>query len=288
MEMNSNNSDKQQWTETIASQIGWLNVNIRDIWSYRDLIMLFVRRDFTSIYKQTILGPLWFLVQPIITTLVFTVVFGMIAKIPTDGIPPIIFYLAGITCWNYFSSCLGKTSETFVSNAGLFGKVYFPRLTVPISNIITNFFTFLIQFFLFFGILTFYYFTTEKISPNLWILVTPFLLLQMAMLGLGVGLSISALTTKYRDLFYVIGFGVQLWMYATPIVYPMSQVPEQWKWVFIVNPMAAIIDTFRYAFIGTGSINYLNLAISVITTCVVLFLGLLLFGHNEKNFIDIV
>src|SRR5271157_2150311 len=237
-----------QWTTIIKPRTGWFDIHISEIVHYRDLIILFVRRDFIAIYKQTILGPVWFLLQPLFSTVVFTIVFGMVAKIPTDGVPHMLFYLSGIICWNYFSSCLTKTSETFIANAGIFGKVYFPRLAIPLSIVITNMITFIIQFVLFFCILMYYYMTSDVIHPNIWLLSIPLLLLEMAALGLGVGILVSSFTTKYRDLSYLLTFGVQLWMYATPVVYPLSQIPEKWKWFYYINPMAAIVETFRYAF----------------------------------------
>jgi lipopolysaccharide transport system permease protein len=217
--------------------------------------MLFVRRDFVAIYKQTILGPLWFLLQPLFSTLIFTIIFGFIARIPTDGVPQILFYLSGIVIWQYFASCFTKTSDTFIANAGIFGKVYFPRLAIPMS---------------------------------VWILVTPILLLQMAALGLGFGILISSLTTRYRDFVFVVGFGVQLWMYATPIIYPMSQIPYKWQWIFSLNPVAAIVEIFRFAFLGAGTINYWQWGISLGMTLLVLVIGIILFTRIERTFVDTV
>jgi len=278
----------EQWTKVIGPKKGWFDLNLSNLWNYRDLIMLFVKRDFVAFYKQTILGPLWFLLQPLFTTIVFTIIFGRIAKISTDGMPQVLFYMCGIVIWNYFADCLNKTSDTFVSNAGIFGKVYFPRLTVPVSIVITNLITFAIQFLLFLAFLAYFYYAGSDIRPNLWILLTPFLLFQMAALGLGLGILISSLTTKYRDLRYVVGFGVQLWMYATPIVYPMSQIPEKWQWLFAMNPMAAIIETARYAFLGSGSVRPWNLGISFGVTVLILLTGIVLFSRIEKTFMDTV
>lgn len=280
--------DESQWTTVIQPRSGWFDINLPEIWQYRDLIMLFVRRDFVANYKQTILGPLWFVLQPLFTTLVFTVVFGRIAKIPTDGLPQIVFYLGGIVTWNYFASCLNKTSDTFVSNAGIFGKVYFPRLAIPVATVITNLITFTIQFSLFLLIMLYFNFRGSSIHPNLWILYTPLLLLQMAALGLGVGILVSSMTTKYRDLSFLVAFGVQLWMYATPVVYPMSQIPVQWQWAYAFNPMAAVVETFRYAFLGAGTVSPLRLLISAGITAVLLVLGIILFSRVEKNFMDTV
>lgn len=278
----------ENWTKVIGPVSGWFHFSLRELWRYRDLITLFVRRDFVAVYKQTILGPLWFLIQPLFTTIVFTIVFGKIANIPTDGIPPILFYMAGIVSWNYFASCLTKISNTFIANASTFGKVYFPRLTVPISVVIVNLMTFAIQFLLFLCFLFYFYLRGADIHPSAWILLIPLLLAQMGILGLGVGILVSSLTTKYRDLNFVVGFGTQLWMYATPIVYPMSQIPERWQWLYALNPMASIIETFRYAFLGSGSVNTQHLAISAGMTILIFSVGSVLFSRIEKSFMDTV
>jgi lipopolysaccharide transport system permease protein len=279
---------QEQWTTIIRPISGWLNFNLAELWRYRDLMALFVRRDFVAVYKQTILGPLWFLIQPLFSTIVFTVIFGKIAQIPTDGLPPVLFYMAGIVSWNYFASCLTTTSNTFIANAVIFGKVYFPRLTVPVSVVIVNLMTFAIQFLLFLCFLFYFYLRGAAIHFSPWILLTPLLLLQMAVLGLGTGILISSLTTKYRDLTFVVGFGSQLWMYATPIVYPMSQIPERWQWLYALNPMASIIETFRHAFLGSGSVNLQHLAISGGMTLLIFFAGIVLFSRIEKTFMDTV
>jgi lipopolysaccharide transport system permease protein len=279
---------RDDWTMIISPKNRWFETNLMELWRYRDLILLFVRRDFVAVYKQTILGPLWFLVQPLTSTIVFTVIFGRIAQIPTDGLPPALFYMSGIVIWNYFAGCLGKTSDTFTSNAGIFGKVYFPRLTVPVATVISTFVTFAIQFGLFLVILIYFVFKGGVVKPNLWVLIIPFLLLQMATLGLGFGIFVSSLTTKYRDLTFLIAFGTQLWMYATPIVYPMSQIPEKWQWVYALNPMAAIVETFRYALLGAGAIKIWQLGVSLGVTVLVLFLGIILFSRTEKTFMDTV
>lgn len=281
-------AEDTEWTMEIRSRTGWFDIDLSELWRYRDLILLFVRRDFVAIYKQTILGPLWFLLQPLFSTIVFTVVFGNIARIPTDGIPPFLFYLSGIVAWTYFSSCMTKTSNTFIDNAGIFGKVYFPRMAVPISVVITNLLTFAIQFGLFMVFLTYYYMTGSPVHPNIILVLVPLLLVQMAALGLGMGILISSLTTKYRDLTFALGFGVQLWMYATPIVYPLSQIPERWQWFLTLNPMTSIVETFRYAFLGSGSIQSWMLGVSAGMTFLILFLGVFLFSRVEKNFMDTV
>lgn len=276
------------WTTIITPKNSWFDIDIKGLFSSRDLIILFVRRDFVTFYKQTILGPLWFFIQPLLTTIVFTVVFGKIANVPTNGLPPFLFYMSGVVAWGYFASCLDKTANTFISNAGIFGKVYFPRLVVPVATIITNGLTFFIQFASFLCFMAYFYFMGSSIQPNWWILMVPLLLLQMALLGMGVGLLISALTTKYRDLVFVVGFGVQLWMYGTPIVYPISQAPAKWQWIFAFNPMSSVVETFRHAFLGGGSVNIAHLFIGLIMTIVIFFLGLLLFSRAEKNFMDTV
>lgn len=281
-------TDTTTWTTTIGPKTSWLDIDIAGLWRARDLIMLFVRRDFVTFYKQTILGPLWFLIQPLLTTVVFTVIFGRIAKVPTDGLPQFLFYMSGIVPWAYFASCLDKTSNTFVANAGIFGKVYFPRLAVPVSIVITNLFTFAIQFFAFLGFVAYFYLSGADIRPNVWVIITPLLLLQMAALGLGMGTLISALTTRYRDLTFVVGFGVQLWMYATPIVYPMSQVNEKWHWLLALNPMSSVVETFRYAYLGSGGVKIEYFLLSAFLTALIFLFGLLLFSRAEKSFMDTV
>jgi lipopolysaccharide transport system permease protein len=277
-----------EWTSTIKPVSGWFDIHLSELWRYRDLIMLFVRRDFVSVYKQTILGPLWYLIQPLFTTVVFTVIFGRVAKIPTDGLPQALFYMSGIVAWNYFSGCITNTSNTFVGNASIFGKVWFPRLAVPISIVISNLISFAIQFALFLGFLAYYYFKGAAIAPKASIFLLPLMIVQMAALGLGFGIIVSSLTTKYRDLTYLVGFGVQLWMYATPIVYPASQIPEKWQWALALNPMASVIGTFRYAFLGSGTINGFQIGMSVGTTFLILFIGIVLFSRIEKSFMDTV
>ncbi len=277
-----------KWTTVIQSRNGWFDIDLVELWRYRDLICLFVKRDFVAVYKQTILGPLWFLLQPLFSTIVFTIIFGKVAGIPTDGLPQMLFYMSGIVAWNYFAGCLNKTSDTFVSNAAIFGKVYFPRLVVPISNVITNLLTFSIQFSLFLIFFGYFYLAGTAVRPNLWILFTPVLLLQMAALGLGFGILISSLTTKYRDLTFVVAFGVQLWMYATPIVYPMSQIPADWQWLYAMNPMAVIVEVFRYAFLGSGSIQLWQIELCSVITLGVLIAGIVLFSRIEKTFMDTV
>ncbi len=284
----SNGQDTQHWTSVIKPVSGWFDIHLTELWRYRDLIMLFVRRDFVSVYKQTILGPIWFLIQPLFTTLIFTVIFGKVAKISTDGLPQALFYMSGIVAWRYFADCLTKTSGTFVANAGIFGKVWFPRLAAPISVVISNLITFAIQFLLFMGFWIYFLIDGSTINPQLSILLLPLLILQMAALGLGFGIIVSSLTTKYRDLAHLVGFGTQLWMYATPIVYPTSQIPEKWQWVIALNPMAPIIEAFRYAFLGAGTVHPWQIGLSLGTTLLILTIGIILFSRIEKSFMDTV
>ncbi len=267
----------------------WWNLQLVDVWHHRDLLWMFVWRDFVSVYKQTILGPLWFFIQPLLTTIMFTVIFSKVAKMSTGGLPPMLFYLAGTTPWNYFSTCLTKTSATFIANANIFGKVYFPRLITPISIVISNLIQFSIQFLLFFGFITYYLIKGSAIHPN-WLLIfllTPILLLLMALLGLGTGIFISSLTTKYRDLNFLIAFGVQLAMYDTPVIYPLSQVPEKYRIFFEANPMSSIIEAFRSAYLG-GSVPWGLLGISTLVTVLLLLLGVAMFNRVEKTFMDTV
>lgn len=265
-----------------------LELNVKEIWDYKDLILLFVKRTFVSQYKQTILGPAWAIIQPLLTTLVFTVVFGGIAGLPTDGIPSFLFYMSGTICWNYFSTNLTVTSTTFVSNAAIFGKVYFPRLVIPISTVITNLISFSIQLCMFLVFWIVYIINGYSIHLNGYVLLLPLLLIQMAMLSLGVGIIVSALTTKYRDLAMLVSFGVQLWMYATPVAYSSVLIPEKWLGLYMLNPMTPIIETFRYGFLGAGTIDFKYSLISWGVTLFVLFIGVVLFNKVEKTFMDTV
>ena len=248
-----------EWDLIIRPRRRWLDLRLGELWKYRDLVLLFVRRDFVSVYKQTILGPLWYLIQPLLTTLTFTVIFGQIAQLPTDGLPQFLFYMSGTVMWSYFSDCLNKTSNTFVGNAGLFGKVYFPRLAVPVSILFSNLITFAIQLSFFLIFLLYFSLSGADVQPNLWVLLTPLLILTMAGLGLGFGILISSLTTKYRDLRFLVGFGVSLLMYATPVIYPVSSIPERFQTLIRLNPMTPIVEAFRYAFLGAGSVQPLDL-----------------------------
>jgi len=264
------------------------DLRLREIWRYRDLLVLFVRRDFVAKYKQTMLGPLWFFIQPIFQTAVLAIVFGGMANLSTDGIPPILFYLTGVTAWNYFSNCLRTTSSTFTANAALFGKVYFPRAVTPLSVIISNLIQFGIGLFLLFLIYGYYAFTGYAVRPNPVLLLLPLLVVLMGFMGLGLGMLTSALTTKYRDLQYLVEFGVQLLMYATPVILPLSAVPEKYRLIMLMNPMTGIIETFKYGFFGTGSFSWGLLGFSTAFTIIVFLIGLLIFNKTEKNFMDVV
>lgn len=278
---------QQQWTETIESNHSLFDLKLKEVWRYKDLVYMFVKRDFVSGFKQTILGPLWFFINPIFTTIVFVFVFGNIAKLSTDGIPQVLFYLAGITLWNYFSSCLTGTSNIFTANASIFGKVYFPRLVMPITIVISNLMKFGVQFLLFLAVWIFYL-SKGQIEPNMWILATPFLILLMAVFALGVGMIFSALTTKYRDLQMLLGFGVSLMMYATPVIYPVSSITGVWKKLAYYNPLTGIFECFKYGWMGSGEFSVEMLIISTGIILVLLVIGTVTFNKVEKSFMDTV
>lgn len=272
----------------VSSKQKWFSVNLKEIWKYRDLIILFVKRDLTTNYKQTVLGPLWIIINPLLSTTVFTVIFGVIAGIPTDGTPQFLFYMSGNILWNFFSSCLNRASGTFLGNARLFGKVYFPRLVMPISAILYNLINFMLQTAVYVILVIIYSLTGANVHPNLLIILAPFLVLQTALLGTGMGLIISSITTKYRDLNVLVSFGVSLLMYITPVVYPISRVPENFRWLMLLNPVAPIVETYRCAFLGSGSFEWQFLLISLAVTLALLFWGVIVFNKVEKNFIDTV
>lgn len=279
---------KESWTEIIEPRTNLLDLRLNDVWRYRDLVVLFVRRDFVSNYKQTILGPLWFFIQPLLTTITFYIIFGRVAHLGTDGIPPFIFYLAGNTVWSYFSQSLTAVSTVFTTNAAMFSKVYFPRLAMPLSIVISNLVRFGIQFGLFLAVWVFYLFTTTAIHPNGILFLLPLLIVLMGLLSLGLGMIFSALTTKYRDLSMLLAFGVQLALYATPVIYPLSKVPSKYLWLILANPMSAIVETFRVGFIGSGTFSWLYLGYSAVVTIVILVLGTIIFNRVEKSFTDTV
>ena len=276
------------WTEEIKAESSLFAINFREIWHYRDLLFMLVKRDFITFYKQTILGPLWFIVQPLLTTLIFVILFGNIAKLSTDGIPQLAFYLAGITIWNYFSESLTKTSSVFTANASIFGKVYFPRLIMPLSIVASSLLKFAVQFALFILVVLYYTFVAQSIQPNLWILFTPVLILLMALFALGVGMIFSSLTTKYKDLTFLLAFGIQLFMYITPVVYPSSALPEKFQILAKINPLSSIFECFRYAYLGTGTFTIADLLISTLVILFLFFTGVLVFNKVEKSFMDTV
>jgi len=286
-----NSTREEIWDLEISPGSSLFDLKLKEVWQYRDLLLLLVRRDFVSFYKQTVLGPLWFFIQPLFTTLIYTFVFGSLADIPTDGLPQPLFYLAGITAWNYFADCLTKTSTVFTLNSTLFGKVYFPRLIVPLSVVLSNLIRFAVQMVLFFLIMAIYWVKGAHFHPTVYILLFPLLLLLMAMLGLGLGMIISALTTKYRDLSFLVTFGVQLMMYLTTVIYPLSTVVlkyPRYKWLIQYNPMTSILEAFRYGFLGKGTFTIESLIITTVFTLTILLSGIVTFNRVERNFIDTV
>lgn len=280
---------EEHWDLVIKPKNKWYQIDLVAIWNYRDLLMLLVRRDFISVYKQTILGPLWLFIQPIFTSLTFAFIFGRIAKISTDGAPPIVFYMAGITLWTYFADCLNKTANTFIANAGVFGKVYFPRLIIPLSVLVSNLIKLAIQLLIFVIIWLYYFNTSNSINPQwsfMWLI--PVLIFMMAGLGLGFGILISSLTTKYRDLTFLIGFGVQLLMYASSVVLPISSMPDKIKTIMLFNPLTSIIESFKFIFIGTGSFDGLWLVYGFGFMTILLAMAVIVFNKVEKSFMDTV
>jgi len=277
------------WDLVITPRKGWFDLDVAGIWRYRELILLFFRRDFVAFYKQTVLGPLWYLIQPTVTTVAFTLLFSRIARLPTDDVPPVLFYMSGVVLWNFFGTCLSKTSDTFASNAAIFGKVYFPRLVVPISVVLSNVLTFAIQFALLLCALGYFWIGGfEKGFGGFKLgLVLP-LLLYVSVLGLGVGIVVSALTVRFRDLAFVVGFATQLWMYATPIVYPLSHIPARWHWLYGLNPMTAPVESFRRIVLGAGTVTPHLWFSSAVIVAAVFLIGLVLFARAEKISMDTV
>lgn len=284
-----NNQNYEKYHTHISSQHKLFDLKLKEVWRYRDLIWLNTKRSFTIQYKQTILGPAWLFISPIITSLIYAFVFGGIAGMSTDGLPQILFYLSGTAMWAFFSGCLKNNANTFTANAGLFGKVYFPRLTTPISNMMSAAIRFGIQFILV-VIFLLYFSITGEVSPNWWLFwIIPLVMLHLGVMGMGIGIIISSMTTKYRDLTVLVGFAVELVMYATPIVYPLSQLSEGWmKTVIMINPVTMPIELYRYALLGVGTINWLYYAISIAFTFVVIVLGIMIFNKVERNFMDTV
>lgn len=279
--------EDQDWDLVIKGHTSLFDLRLGELWNYRDLLVLFVRRDFVTVYKQTILGPLWFFIQPLLTTITFTIIFGNVAQLSTDGAPKLVFYMAGITLWSYFSTCLTSVSGVFNTNAGIFGKVYFPRLIMPLTIVISNLMKFFVQFLLFIGFVI-YFTLQDQITPNNWILLTPFIIILMALISMGIGLILSAMTTKYKDLNHLIGFGIQLFMYATPVIYPSSSVPENYAWIVNLNPLVGLFDYMRYAYLGVGSFSLQTLVYPILFSIGILFLGVLIFNKTQKTFMDTV
>lgn len=277
-----------EYTTIIKPKNKLLEVDFKEIWRYRDLFSMFVKRNIITQYKQTILGPAWFVIQPVLQTIMFMIVFGGIAKISTDGLPKALFYMLGIVSWNYFSDCLNKTSSTFIDNQAIFGKVYFPRLIVPLSTVASNLVRMGIQFALFVVVYLYFVITGTHIAPNIYILLIPLLVLMLAGLSLGFGIIISSMTTKYRDLTILFTFVVQLWQYATPVMYPLSIIPEKYRWLVMLNPITSIVETFKYGAMGVGVFSWGQLAYSFIFMVVLLALGVVVFNKVQRSFMDTV
>lgn len=286
--MNNMEDNRQnKWTEIIEPQSNLLDLNLKEVWRYRDLLLLLVKRDFVTYFKQTILGPIWFFINPILTTVIYTLVFGNIAGISTNGAPKIAFYLSGVVMWNYFSTSLTQISTVFTVNAPIFGKVYFPRLIMPLSSVVSNLMQFGIQFLLF-VIIVIYYTYQGQLHPNIFVLITPLLIMLMAAFALGVGMIFSSMTTKYKDMTMLLTFGVQLFMYATPIIYPLSSINNKYKYLVELNPLTSIIENFRYAFLGIGNPNVEMLGYSFIVISIFLVIGAIVFNRVQKGFMDTI
>ncbi len=283
-----NLSKTENWTTIIKPKTGILQIDFIEIWRYRDLFTMFVKRDIVTQYKQTILGPLWYFIQPALTTIMYMIVFGGIAKISTDGLPQPMFYLAGIVCWQYFADCLNKTSTTFTTNQAIFGKIYFPRLIVPLATVSSNLVRMGIQFILFVAVYIYFLLMKVNVAPNIYAFLIPVLIIMLAGLSLGFGILISSLTTKYRDLTILFTFVVQLWMYATPVIYPLSTMSPQRQWIMAINPVTSILETFKYGTMGVGTFNWWHLAYSFLFMIILLGLGIMVFNKTQRSFMDTV
>lgn len=282
---------QDEWLYEISPKRGLFELNFKEIWQYRDLLMLWVKREITTVYKQTILGPLWFLIQPLFTSVIFTLIFNNIANIETGAVPSFLFNLAGITAWNYFKECLTGTSDTFKKNAAIFGKVYFPRVIMPMATTISNLLKFAIQIGILIIFYVFYVLKGSDISPNLNLLLFPIYVIMMALLGLGLGMTISAATTKYRDLTVLVGFGVSLLMYISAVPYPLSEIKikqPQYSWIVEYNPLTQIIEGFRYMILDTGTFTWFGFTYTLIISILIFLIGLLIFNRTEKSFIDTI
>ena len=277
------------WTHEIKPQSGWFNIQLKEIWEYRDLISILVKRDIIALYKQTVLGPLWLFLGPLFTVVIYTFVFGQIAQISTDEIPAPLFYLAGITLWNYFQSCFNGASSTFSANVAIFGKVYFPRLVTPISLMISNLLKLSFQFLTYIGFLIYYYLTNHDLYFHFeFLFLIPIIILVLAMIAMGMGIIVSSFTSKYRDLTMIVGIGITLLMYASPIMYPLSALPPMYKPYLYLNPIAPLIEVFRFVFTGTGVFDWFQLFYSIVFGFVILIIGIFVFNHTEKTFMDTV
>lgn len=280
--------DNEKWTIVIKAQNGWFDINLKELWQYKDLIFLFVKRNYSTRYKQTILGPAWLFINPMLSTIMYSIVFNQIAHLSTDGAPPLAFYMAGNILWGCFATCINQTANTFLENANIMGKVYFPRLVMPIATMITAIIDFCIQLILFLGTLIICIISGAELCINLWILAVPMVIVELAIFGLGCGIIVSSLTTKYRDLKVLVSFGVQLWMYATPVVYSITLIPEKFRNLYLLNPVAPCVLIFKHAFLGIGEIPYIAWIISWMTTIAILLIGILIFNRVEKTFMDTV
>jgi lipopolysaccharide transport system permease protein len=278
----------EHWDIVIGQKSSLFELHLGEVWRYRDLLLMLVKRDFVATYKQTILGPVWFFIQPLLTTITYVIIFGNIAKISTDGLPMMLFYLCGITLWNYFSECLNKTATVFKDNATIFGKVYFPRLIMPLSIVVSNLVRLGIQFILFLLIWGWYLYKGANVHPNFYILLSPYIILLLAIIALGTGMIISAMTTKYRDLVFLLTFGIQLMMYATPVIYPMSVLSKKYALLIKANPLSSLLETFRYSFTGSGQFSWISLGYSTVFAVILLFIGTVIFNRVEKDFMDTV
>jgi lipopolysaccharide transport system permease protein len=284
-------NSQEDWTLVIKPKGRLLSLNFKELWQYRDLLSMYIKRDIVTFYKQTILGPIWFFIQPVFTTFVFMFVFGGLAGIPTDGIPQALFYLSGITLWNYFSETLTKTSDTFITNQAIFGKVYFPRIIAPLSIVVTGLIKMFIQFLLFIAVYLYFVIKDNSVQPNIYALLFPLLIIILASLSLGFGIIISSMTTKYRDLRFLIAFAIQLWMYATPVIYPLSVMQgnlEKYTWLIKANPVTAVLETFKYGFLGQGAFSWWSVGYSLCFSILVLFFGIIIFNKVERTFMDVI
>lgn len=284
-------TNEEHWDIVIKPREKGFKLNLREVWRYRDLLYMYIHRDFVATYKQTILGPLWFFIQPIFTTIIFMIVFGGIAQIPTDGLPPMLFYMAGQVCWNYYTDCLGRSSSTFGGNAGVFSKVYFPRLVVPLSGLLSAMLKMFIQLTMFFAFYLYFWYTGSNVHMNWVALLFPLFIFMLAGFGFGLGIIISSITIKYRDLSILFSFAIGLLMYITPVIYPLSAIPEKYqdyKWIIELNPLSSVLEAFRYGFLGSGDLSWSGLTYSFVFTITISLIGIWVFNKTERRFVDII